>query len=279
MLQMTTKTKANLGFVFLVLLVLSGCRFRQAQTSTQIFSPVIFQSRETVFNSKRLLYRLYVPGNRKENEKLPVMLYLHGSDERGDNNEGQLSGPAPLILEKPNNFQFIIVFPQCPAGRFWDKDMIEVAITELNDTVREFNGDETKLYLAGFSLGAFGTWMAAAEHPDKFAAIVPMSGRILPRSGERKDVSAEILRLADEKDPYAAYASKLNKIPIWIFHGANDPIVPVENSRQMAKALKAVGNENARFTELENTGHVSLNAAFSNPELFKWLAEQHISNK
>jgi predicted peptidase len=115
-------------------------------------------------------------------------------------------------------------------------------------------------------------------YPDKFAAIVPMSGRVLPRPAERKNVDSEILKLADEPDPYAAFASKIGKTPVWIFHGANDPIVPVDNSRQMAKAFKEAGNENVRYTELENTGHVSLNSAFSNLELFEWLADQRISN-
>ncbi|MGI8813159.1 MAG: prolyl oligopeptidase family serine peptidase [Pyrinomonadaceae bacterium] len=205
------------------------------------------------------------------------MLYLHGSDERGDDNEGQLSGPGPIILANPNNFPFIVVFPQCPAGRFWDKEMIGRSLIELDQTVQEFNGDESRLYLAGFSLGSYGVWTAAAMYPGKFAAVVPMSGRVLPRPGERKSADLEILELADSENPYRAFANKLRNTPIWIFHGANDNIVPVENSRKMSKALKEIGNENAKYSELEDTGHVSLTGAFNNPELFKWLAEQRIS--
>jgi len=215
----------------------------------------------------------------KPGEKLPVMLYLHGSDERGADNQGQLSGPAPLIQANPQNFHFIIVFPQCPAGQFWNKDMIGVAIAELDQTIKEFNADESRLYLAGFSLGGYGVWTTAAMHPGKFAAIVPMSGRLLPRPGERANVDPEILKLVDEPNPYAAFAKKIGQTPVWIFHGSNDPIVPVDNSRQMAKAFKDAGNENARYTELENTGHVSLNAAFSEPQLFEWLAKQRKTNQ
>ena len=261
------------------LLLVSGCAKKVDPIATPSYPESDFLSREINISGKTQRYRVFVPKTRTPGERLPIMLYLHGSDERGDNNEGQLSGPAPLILANSNNFRFIIVFPQCPIGRIWDKEMVEIAMAELAQTVSEFNADESQTYLAGFSLGGFGTWMAAATYPDKFAAIMPMSGRVFPRSGERSSVSQEIRSLADADQPYNAVAERLSKMPVWIFHGANDPIVPVENSRQMAKALKAVGNENARYTELENTGHVSLNAAFSDPELLKWLSAQHISAK
>ena len=96
--------------------------------------------------------------------------------------------------------------------------MIHVAMAELDQTVKEFNGDESRLYLAGFSLGGYGVWTTAAMYPGKFAAIVPMSGRVLPRPAERKNVDPEILKLADEPDPYAAFANKIGKAPVWIFH-------------------------------------------------------------
>ncbi len=265
--------------IFVVFLSALSCHQKNVGTLSQTFSMDVFLKRQINIGTESYEYRIYVPKEGKKGAKLPVMLYLHGSDERGDDNEGQLSGPAPSIFANQDNFQFVIVFPQCPAGRFWDEDMIGLAMSELDQTVKEFDGDKSRLYLAGFSLGGYGTWTAAAMYPDKFAAVVPMSGRVLPRPGERKNVAPQILGLADSENPYAAFADKLSKTPIWIFHGANDNIVPIENSRQMAKALKDAGNYNARYTELENTGHVSLTAAFDNPELFKWLSEQRLSNK
>lgn len=219
-------------------------------------------------------YRIYVPQKPMPGEALPVMLYLHGSEERGTDNEGQLSGPAASITSTPKNFPFVIVFPQCPSGRFWDAEMINLANAELDQTIRELGLDNSRIYLAGFSLGGYGVWSAAAMSPTKFAAIVPMSGRLLPRPAERSAVSPNVLALADEVDPFRAFASTLKDVPIWIFHGAQDPVVPVSNSRNMAKALSDVGNRNFTYTELPATGHVSLPEAFSDAELFRWLALQ-----
>lgn len=263
-------------FVVALIVLSAGCLNRSDTQRTISFSEEDFPVRTITIDSTEFKFRIYMPKGLKPGEKLPVMLYLHGSDERGSDNQGQLSGPASLIQANPQYFHFIIVFPQCPAGRFWNKDMIRVVIAELDQTVKEFSADASRLYLAGFSLGGYGVWTTAAMYPDKFAAIVPMSGRLLPRPGERKDVEQKILELADQADPYAAFADKIGKVPVWIFHGANDPIVPVENSRQMARALKEVGNQNFKYTELENTGHASLTTAFNSPEFFVWLAKQHL---
>lgn len=270
------KLSSLLGILFASGLTLFpfACITKKPAIQTVSFAETDFPVRMIAVGAQQFKFRIYLPKDAKAGERLPVMLYLHGSDERGEDNQGQLSGPAPLIQANPQNFHFIIVFPQCPAGQFWNKDMVGVAIAELDQTVKEFDGDESRLYLAGFSLGGYGAWTMAAMYPGKFAAIVPMSGRVLPRPAERNNVDPEILKLADASDPYTAFANKIGRASVWIFHGANDPIVPVDNSRRMAKAFKDAGNENARYTELENTGHVSLNAAFSDPKLFEWLAKQ-----
>jgi len=259
--------------VFGLVVIAAACG-RKPVVETPVFSQDMFLARQETLGSEQMRYRIYVPKDRKAGERLPVMLFLHGSDERGNDNERQLTGPDPIITANPDGFKFIVVFPQCPAERFWDKQMIDAAMAELDQTVKEFKADESRLYLAGFSLGGYGAWTAATMYPEKFAAVVPMSGRLFPRPAERKSVAPEILQLVNDHDPYTAFAGKLRNTPIWIFHGANDPIVPVENSRQMAKALKEAGNQNFKYTELEDTGHVSLTAAFTNPELFEWLAKQ-----
>src|SRR5258706_16136773 len=82
---------------------------RKAAVEVPAFSQEVFLSRRASIGSEQFRFRIFVPKDRKEGERLPVMVYLHGSDERGDDNEGQLSGPAPIILSNPANFRFIIV--------------------------------------------------------------------------------------------------------------------------------------------------------------------------
>lgn len=234
----------------------------------------MFASREITFEGRLYRFRIYLPAEVNKSEKLPAMLYLHGSDERGTDNEGQLSGPAPAIVANRKNFSFAIVFPQCPQGRFWDAEMIRLANAELDQTVAEFGLDESRLYLAGFSLGGYGVWSAAVTLPKRFAALIPMSGRVLPRSNEINYVSSEVRTLAESPRPFTAYAQLLKDEPIWIFHGTNDPIVPVSNSRDIAKALREAGNLNFNYTELADTGHISMPIALAKPELFEWLSRQ-----
>jgi len=256
---------------------LAGCTKKVETASQTVYSPEEFLSREvSVGGNKSIRYRVFSPRNRDPELKVPVMLYLHGADDRGEDNERQLNDLAGSIGANGKNIQFVIVFPQCPKDRFWDKEIIRDAMTALEQTAKDFNGDDQRFYLAGFSLGGYGVWTTAAMHPGKFAAIIPMSGRVLPRAAERKYVDLEMLKLADAGNPYAAFAEKIGNAAIWIFHGANDNIVPVENSRRMFSAFTKNGNANVRYSELPNVGHSSIASAFSDPELYTWLANQRL---
>lgn len=239
-----------------------------------------FLRRSVKINSNTYNYRVFVPANRRPEQKLPVMLFLHGSDERGDDNEAQIGFFEKIIGNNPQNFQFIIVFPQCRRDTFWAGEMIEQAVKALDETTAEFNGDLNQLYLSGFSLGGFGVWQTAILYPGKFAALVPMSGRVLPRldkdSKEKAALSPEQLALDASPDPYKAIAGKIGRMPVWVFHGKDDNIVPINQSRKIVEALRKNGNNNVNVTEYENTGHITIDKAFSEPPLFEWLAKQKL---
>jgi predicted peptidase len=237
-----------------------------------------FLERQVIINSNAYNYRIYIPPNYQPNDKLPIMLFLHGSDERGDDNESQISGFKKIIEQNPNNFSFIIVFPQCRKGKIWAGEMAEQAIKALDQTVKEFNGDEYRLYLSGFSLGGYGAWQTALLYPNKFAAIVPISGRILPRLGkssnEKSQISPQIISLAESENPYQSFAEKIGKTPVWAFHGKEDKVVPINQVRKMIETLKSNGNINVNFTEYENSGHVIIEKVFEEAKLFEWLENQ-----
>jgi predicted peptidase len=266
-----TKTIFTIG----VILLISNCSNNYFN-----FEKPEFLKREVTINSNTYGYRVFVPKNRQPNQKLPVMLYLHGSDERGDDNEAQIKNFEKLIGENPQNFQFIIVFPQCRRNTFWAGEMTEQATKALDQTIAEFDGDANRLYLSGFSLGGFGVWQTAILYPKKFAALVPMSGRVLPRldknSKERDALLPEQIALDESPEPYKAIAEKIENVPIWVFHGKDDNIVPIGQSRKIVEALRKLGSENINVTEYENTGHLTIDKALNEPQLFEWLEKQSL---
>ena len=263
---------------FLKFIVLFSLLF--ACGSRHAFLDSKFPSRAAKLGDVNFNYRIYLPPNMKEGEKLPVMLYLHGSNRRGDDNLSQVEDLAEVIQGFPQNFQFIVVFPQCPEDAFWGGPMLEQALAALDQTVKEFNGDESRLYLAGYSMGGFGTWQMAIAHPTKFAALVPVAGGIEPlgeiTAEDRAILSPQVTAAAAAPDPYKAYAEALAKTPVWIVHGNKDAAVPVEQSRKIVEALKSAGDADVNYNELVGVGHGSVVAAFSNAKLFEWLAKQHL---
>ena len=244
------------------------------------YSEAVFPSRKVTVGGVEYGYRIYLPPDRKDGEKLPVMLYLHGSNRRGSDNQSQLADLYENIEGFPQNWQFIVVVPQCREDLFWAGPMVDQAIAALNQTVEEF-GDENRLYLAGYSMGGFGAWQTAITYPDKFAAIIPVAGGVEPigEPSERdKDLlSKEVAAAASRPNVYEAYANALRDKAIWIVHGEKDESVPVEQARKMFAALQSAGNAKVVYNELPGVGHGSVVPAFSDPKLFDWLRNQTLS--
>ena len=223
-------------------------------------------------------YRIYVP--KVENvEKLPVMLYLNGSNRRGTDNQAQLEDLYESIKAFPQNWRFIVVAPQCRENTFWAGPMMDQAVAALDQTVSEFGADPDRLYIAGYSMGGFGVWQTAITHPDKFAALVSIAGGVEPvgvvSTDERSLLSPQVATAASAPDTNRAYAEALHELPVWVVHGSNDESVPVDESRKLVNALKAAGDPDVNYTELQGVGHGSLIQAITDPKLFEWLAERH----
>jgi predicted peptidase len=234
----------------------------------------VFQSRTLAIEGKTFQYRVFVPKGWSSKKSLPVILFLHGAGERGDDNLTQTRvGLGPAILRQQDSFNSIVVMPQCPANRWWSEpDMQALALKSLDQTAKEFRADASRTYLTGLSMGGYGSWTMAASNPKKFAAIVVVCGGVRPPPG--LNLPQAMMGFAAEADPYGAVASRVGKTPVWVFHGDADLAVPVTESRNMDEALKAAHGD-VRYNEYPGVGHNSWDKAYAEPELFSWLMSQH----
>ena len=202
-------------------------------------------------------YLMYVPPNceMEGDQKWPLVVFLHGRGEsHGPLQKVAFWGP-PKFAKRGDALPFLLVSPQCPADDFWNSDAQTSHVMELLASIEEtFPVDARRIYLTGLSMGGYGSWSLAARHPNKFAAVVPICG-----GGNPDD------------------APQLVDIPIWVFHGTEDSVVPYSKSLEMVESIRAAGGENVRLTSLEHFGHNSWSAAYGHPELYSWLLD-HTTN-
>ena len=191
-----------------------------------------------------LPYLLYTPATDKN---VPLIIFLHGSGERGDDLVHVGDEGLPEILA--NAPGAVIVAPQCPEDTRWTNHMGALE-SILDEVVAEYAIDSSRVYLTGLSLGGQGAWFLAARAPERFAALVPVCGRSNPEAADR-----------------------LKDLPTWVFHGANDDTVPLNESERMVRALEAAGG-NVKLTVYPDTGHNSWTRAYGEPELYAWMFSQ-----
>lgn len=232
-----------------------------------------FQKRELSHHGQAHRYQVFVPAAHATGAPLPVILFLHGSGERGSDGEKQVAvGLGPYLREHLADFPALVVFPQSPEGRSWEGETAEVAIAALEESIRAYGGDPGRVYLSGISRGGYGTYAIALAQPRRFAALVPVCGGITsPRQHEPLQVDAA----ADEADPFEAAARRLANVPIWIFHGAQDDVVPPQQSRRLFAELQAVGGD-VRYTEFPDANHNAWDAAYRHGPLWTWLFTQRL---
>ncbi|MFH1121311.1 MAG: prolyl oligopeptidase family serine peptidase [Bacteroidota bacterium] len=198
-------------------------------------------------------YLLYLPesyDNRAE-IKWPLMVFLHGSGERGkDLEKVKVHGP-PKLIEHGKTFPLVVLSPQCPDSTDWDTETLFALITHI---ASEYKIDETRIYLTGLSMGGWATWDLAMAYPEYFAAIAPVCARV----GRN----------------YPSRAADIKTLPVWVFHGAADEVVLINESAKMVKALEECGNK-VRFTIYPTAGHDCWTETYNNQELYNWF----LSNK
>jgi predicted peptidase len=238
-----------------------------------------FLDRTITVNGTAYRYQVYIPPAFTADRRWPVILFLHGAGERGDDGLLQTQvGIGTGIRLGRDRFPAIVVFPQVRQERLWTGEMLDQAVAALDQSLLEFNGDPDRVYLTGISMGGWGTWMLAARLPDRFAAIVPICALVTIPKGRFVSASEREQLLRDSaflsgRDPHAALAAAVKHLPVWIFHGSEDKSVSVEESRRMAAALRAAGAD-VQYTEYEGVGHNSWDKAYAETKLTEWLFGQ-----
>ncbi len=199
---------------------------------------------------KTIAYDLlvYTPRSFGEVKKnWPLIIFLHGSGERGNDPNKLKVHSLPKVIDHDENFPFIVVSPQCPDGERWNAESLNAMLKEV---LKKLPVDTNRIYLTGLSMGGYGVWKFAIAYPQWFAAIAPVCGW-----GHLEDVE------------------KLKQMPVWIFHGAKDDVVPPSESEKMAQFLEKKGNTTTKFTLYPDANHNAWDATYSNKELYDWFLQ------
>jgi predicted peptidase len=250
-------------------MLLLCCKFATAQDLS------IYERHWYIDRQDSLPYRLLLPENYEATKKYPLIFFLHGAGERGNDNESQLLHGGKLFLKEDirKNFPAIVVFPQCPQKGFWakvnfnaEKDgqrfflfdptaeatpAMKLAQDLLREIIRKYPVEKSQVYVAGLSMGGMGTFEIVRRNPGLFAAAIPICGGGDPSSAKRT-----------------------TRTKWWVFHGAKDNVVPSKYSDEMVDALKKA-KASVKYTLYPDADHNSWDAAFAEPELLSWLFAQH----
>jgi predicted peptidase len=234
-----------------------------------------FLERTVSVNEHQYRYRVWLPPNYTKLHHWPVILFLHGSGERGDDNLRQLSaGIGPALEKYDQRYKAVVVLPQCRMGEEWYGEEEIQAMAALEESIREFHGDRRRVYLTGVSMGGAGAWYMA-RHRRKFAAVMPVSAEVARQADDPfpSDPPPDIARIVGARDPYAAMADAIGKTPVWIFHGAEDDVIPVTEARSMFAAINKAGG-NASYTEYAGGAHNVWDTVYANRQVVQWLFKQ-----
>ena len=198
-------------------------------------------------------YQLHIPTGVRGEQDWPLLIFLHGSGERGsDIVKVKVHGP-PKVADRDPAFPFILVSPQLPEGEDWDLAKLDAIVDRAMEALPV---DPARVYLTGLSRGGHATWRWAAEEPTRFAAIAPVAGRGNPGT-----------------------ACRLMDLPVWAFHGDRDDVVLPEGSFAMSRAIRACGGRQARLSIYPDLGHNAWDPAYDDPVLYEWFLSHSLEGQ
>jgi predicted peptidase len=206
----------------------------------------------TLIKTVQLNHWLHIPPTPSPTGKHPLILFLHGRGESGDDlNLVKVHG-IPRIVDENPDFPFITVAPQCPMFMTWV--LIADALEALVDDILQWdNVDTSRIYLTGLSMGGFGTWHLAVQRPEVFAAIAPVCG------------GGNLVNSLPHR------ICRLSQMPVWAFHGSADDVVPLSAQQLLIDALRDCSESEVKFTVYDGVDHDSWTQTYANPALYDWL--------
>jgi predicted peptidase len=211
--------------------------------------------KRTIHQDGILPHLLYQPDNLGSKAKWPLLVFLHGIGERGLDPNIIRNFSLPKYIDEGLNIPFIVYAPQCPDLHAWP-DLTDSILAGTKATIGKYPIDEKRLYLTGFSMGARGLWALSVKHPNAFLAYAAIAGRI----------------------PYEGFLERLPAVkdrPLWVFHGASDESVPVDNSDKIVETLREAGASKLKYTRYEEANHgEASDLAYQNEELYTWFLNQ-----
>ncbi len=260
------KITAIIAAISLITTVFAGV-FTVSAVNTDVYTAF---EKHTFEGEIKLGYRLHIPENYDETKKYPVVVFLHGLDARGSDNNKQLSVFIDDLFasETSELHDAIVIAPQCPPNKRWvdavgvdgcyssdelpETDQLKTVIQLIEHIKETYSADNDRVYAMGLSMGGYGTWDLITRHPSVFAAALPICGA---------------------GDP--AKAEILSKIPIWTLHGNKDKVVDFATSTPvMVKAIRQFADNRLKYDELDGWGHEAWEYVEKHPEYITWLFSQ-----
>ena len=218
-----------------------------------------------VIEGQKLGYLLHVPEGKAPAGGWPVLLFLHGAGERGDDlDRVKVHGPPKLIQKVDELRNAVVISPQCPQESWWIARTLMQLLREVIDGLGDAV-DTNRVYVTGLSMGGYGSWDLISKYPDFFAAAAPICGggdigRLSINLGSKIKRSFRIEDLKEARN-----------LPVWAFHGAKDGVVPQKESELLVAALKDAGSTRVKFTSYPDVNHNSWTRTYANPEFYKWI--------